>query len=294
MILVWSGCGLSPLAKRSAAFGNAATIVVRDSSNAYETVERATYDAAVGALVLDFESTGFDRTKIKPFLSAYDLDVRQQILRGLQSYADGLAEVAGDRALAPVDEQGKVLSEALVKLSANGDLKSVLPGVTEAEAKGLATAVDTLAKVLIERKRRKQLPTIIARMQPVLERICDLLDKDLGMKPLNGHAGHGLRNELWNQYDNLIGNETDYIFANKSRFTPSEKAAEIARLPQMVAKQQSADSALASTQEAARQLVSTHRVLLAPQSEGTFRSRLHELIEDGERIAAFYSSLKAQ
>src|SRR6266852_5155781 len=99
------GCSLSPLAKRSAAFGNTASLVVRDSSNAYDAVERATYNAGVSSLVLNFDHSGFDRTKIKPFLPAHDLEVRQDVLLGLQAYAGDLARVAGDQAFVPLDEQ---------------------------------------------------------------------------------------------------------------------------------------------------------------------------------------------
>jgi len=289
-----SSCALSPLAKRSAAFGNAATVVVRDSSNAYDTVERVTYQTGVSFLVLDFDRSGFDRSKIKPFLSIHDLESRQRLLRGLQVYAEGLADVAGTSALVTVDDHSKTLSEALVKLSDNAELKSVFPAANESTVKGIATAIDTLAKILIERKRRKELPNIVGKMETVLERLCGLFDEDIGTRPENGHSGRGLRNQLWNEYDNLIGNQTDYIAISNSRLTPAEKASEIAKLPQLVSQQQSADAALAATQRALRQLVITHRALVQSTDDSSFRSRLYELIGDGEEIAAFYSSLQTK
>jgi hypothetical protein len=293
-LLILSGCTFSPLAKKSAAFGSAASIVVRGSSNAYDTVQRATYDAGVSSLVLDFDHSGFDRTKIKPFLPEHDLQVRQQVLRGLQQYADDLADVASDHAFASVDQESVVLSQQLVTISSNADFKKIVPGVSDTEAKGLATAIDTLAKVLVERKRRKELPKIITKMQPVLDQICNLFDQDIGSKPINGRGGHGLRDQLWDEYDLLIGNQTDYISANKTRFTPSEKATEIAKLPDLVAKQQAADAALATTQTALRSLVATHRALLTPEQASTFKDRLQTLIADGQQIAAFYNKLQSK
>lgn len=282
---------LSPLAKRSAAFGNAASVVIRNSSNAYGTVERVTYNASVSSLVLDFDKSGFDRNRIKPFLPAKDLQVRQNLLRGLQAYADNLAEVAGDKSFTSLDKQAAALSSALVGLAANGELHKLAPGANADEARGLATAVDTLAKVLIERKRRRELPGIISKMQPVLEQLCDLLDRDLGNKPINGTGGSGLRDQLWNMYDELIDNQTDYIAKNGSRLSPAEKATEISKLPKLVAEQQSADAALASTQMALRDLVKTHRALLMPEQSSTFQDRFNELVQDGQQIGEFYSSL---
>lgn len=291
-----TGCSLSlsPLAKRSAAFGGAASHVVRGSSNAYDTVERVTYKASVSSLVLDFDQSGFDRNKITPFLSAQDLQIRLDILRGLRAYAGNLAQIAGEKSFEPLDKQTSALSGALVTLSSNGELQKLAPGVSDSEAKGLGTAVDTLAKVLIERKRRKELPSIIRKMQPVLEQICNLLEQDLGDRPRDSKGGHGLRDQLWNQYDGLIGNQTDYIRDNKGHFTPAERAAEIAKLPQLVAQQQDADAALANTQRGLRDLVETHRALLLPQQSGTFASRYNDLVEDGEQIGQFYNSLNSR
>lgn len=284
----------SPLAKRSAAFGDAASGVLRDSSNAYDTVERATYNASVSSLVLDFDKSGFDRSKIKPFLPAKDLKIRQDLLRGLQAYTDNLAEVAGDKSFTSLDKQSTALSGALVSLAANGELQKLIPGANADESKGLATAVDTLARVLIERRRRAELPGIISKMQPVLEQLCDLLDKDLGNKPTNGTGGSGLRDQLWNMYDELIDNQTDYIAKNGSRLSPTEKSTEISKLPQLVAEQQSADAALAHTQLALRDLVKTHQALLLPEQNSAFQARVNELVEDGQQIGAFYSGLSSK
>lgn len=288
-----AGCSLalSPLSKRSAAFGNAASGVIRDSSKAYDAVERVTYNAGVSSLVLDFDKAGFDRKKIKPFLTARDLRVRQNILRGLRQYADTLAEVAGEKSFAPLDKQATELSEALVGLAKNGDLQKLAPEANADEAKGLATAIDTLAKVLIETKRRRELPGIIAKMQPVIDELCNLLDQDLGDKPADGKGGHGLRDQLWNSYDNVIDNQTDFIAKNKDLLSPADKAAEITKLPRLVAQQQAADAALANTQAALRDLVKTHRALLASDQSGTFNDRLNELVEDGEQIEEFYNGL---
>jgi hypothetical protein len=296
LVVAMCGCSLyfSPLAKQTAAFGNAAAVVVRDSSDAYDTVERVTYDAGVSSLVLDFDSKGFNRKRFKPFLPEHDLEVRKTLLAALSTYAQNLADIAGDQAFGPLDEQTKSLSDSLVTLSGNGELKKIAPSLNESEAKGLAAAVDTLAKVLIEHKRRRQLPATLHKMQPVIEQVCSLLAEDIGNPHIDGRRGRGLRDQLWNEYDMLIDNQTDFISGYSNKFTPEEKAAEIAKLPKLVVEQQSADAALASTQSALRDLVEAHKALLTSKQTGTFHERLDELIKDGQNINAFYSSLNSK
>jgi hypothetical protein len=295
--MLMSGCAFSPLAKKSAAFGNAASAVVRNTSTGYDTIQRTTIDVGVSSLVLNFDKSGFDRDKIKPFIPEHDLEIRQQVLQGLQKYSDDLADTASDHAFASVDDQSQALSRELTALGTNAYLKNIAPNVTvnDSEAKGLATAIDTLARVLIERKRRKELPKIIAKMQPVLEQICHLLDEDIGNKPVNGQGGNGLRGQLWDEYDTMIVNQIVYIRNNGDKLSPSEKKAEISKLPELVQQQQAGDAALAATQKALRDLPNTHKALLAPdKSDNTFKERLQVLIADGQQIGSFYGKLQSK
>jgi hypothetical protein len=292
-----TGCAFSPLAKRSAAFGNAASAVVRNTSTGYDTIQRTTIDVGVSSLVLDFDKSGFDRDKIKPCIPEHDLEIRQQVLQGLQKYSDDLADTASDHAFASIDDQSQALSKQLTALSTNADLKKIAPNVTvnDSEAKGLSTAIDTLARVLVERKRRKELPKIIAKMQPVLEQICHLLDEDIGNKPVNGQGGNGLRGQLWDEYDAMIVNQITYIRKSSDKLAPAEKKAEISKLPDLVQQQQAGDAALAATQKALRDLPNTHKALLAPDKSGnTFKERLQVLIADGQQIGNFYSKLQSK
>jgi hypothetical protein len=295
-LMLLSGCAFSPLAKKSAAFGNAASAVVRNTSTGYDTIQRTTIDVGVSSLVLDFDKSGFDRDKIKPFIPEHDLEIRQQVLQGLQKYSDDLADTASDHAFSSIDDQSQALSKQLTALSTNADLKKIAPHVTvnDSEAKGLATAVDVLGRVLVEQKRRKELPKIIAKMQPVLEQICHLLDEDIGNKPVNGVAGIGLRDQLWDEYDALIRNQITYIRSNSDKLSPAEKKAEISKLPELAQQQLDADAALVATQKALRDLPNAHKALLASDKDNTFKERLQVLIADGQQIGSFYSKLQSK
>lgn len=295
-VLGITGCSLSlsPLSRRSSAFGNIASVAVRDTSTAYQTVEDATYQAEVSSLVLNFDREGFRREKIQPFLPAQDLDIRLTLLHGLQEYADQLASTAGEKAFAPLDQQTAALAQSLTTLSTNDALRKLAPEASDSEVKGIATAVDVLGRVLIERKRRQELPHIIRQMQPPLEQLSILLIRDIGTPPNDGQPGSGLRNVLWRRYETLISNQEDFVVNGSKQFTPAERANEIGKLPQLVSQQRTADGALARTQTTLRDLVSTHRALLDADQAGTFKTRLSELVEDGQQIASFYSTLNSK
>ncbi len=295
-IVATTGCSLSlsPLSRRSTGFGNTASIAVRDTAMAYQTVEDTTYQAQVSSLVLNFDRDGFVRKKIKPFLPSQDLQIRLTLLQGLQEYAEQLASTGSEKAFIPLDQQTAGFAQSLSTLSSNDALRKLAPAASDTEIKGFATAVDLLGRVLIERKRRKELPQIIREMQPALEQLSTLLIHDLGTLPQGGHPGSGLRDALWRKYDDLISNQEDFISNGGKQLTPSERAVEIARLPKLVAQQQAADDALARTQTTLRDLVSTHRALLDPDQAGTFKTRLGELVGDGQEIAALYNTVRSR
>ncbi len=288
--ILLAGCAHSPLSRNAARFGSTAAVVLRQSSDAYSTVERITYQQQVSTLVLDFDRKGFDRKKIHSFLPPADLDARKTVLAGLQTYADSLVAVTSDSALTPVDTASQALSDQLKTLSSSPALQTIAPGDHTTLVLSASTAVDLLGKALIERRRRRDLPRILHEMQPVLDALCPLLQHDIGAPPSTPGGGHGLRDQLWNQYDNLIDNQTDFIGANKS-LPPAERAAQIARLPALVREQAAADAALAATQSALHDLAETHRDLLRPQQPETFLNRVRQLTADGEQIATFYNTL---
>jgi hypothetical protein len=286
-------CGVAPLATRATRFGAAASAVAKDSSAAYDTVEKAVFDAQVSAVVLDFDSKGFDPGKIKPFLSGEDLEARHVLLRALKRYADSLQDVAGKRAAGELDAEVSGLGQQLKDLSGNAALQKIGGTAADAEIKGLTAAVDALGNFALERRRREGLRPILTRMQEVIDRICALLDADLGSRPnAEGVGGRGLRGQLWIEYDQLIGNQRAFILRNEASLTPPAKAAELAKLPELAKHQRTGDEALAATQTALSHLAKTHRALLMDaEKRASFAASVAELRDDSERIADFYKDL---
>jgi hypothetical protein len=279
------------LTTRVSAFGNAASRVAKDSSASYDTIEKTVYNAEVSTLVLDFDTKGFDPSRIKPFLSGDDLAARHSLLRALRHYAALLQDVAGKAPIDQLNTAAASLGQELHSLAASAALSKIK--ASDDEVKGLATAIDAFGQLAVERKRQKSLPPILTVMQNVIDRICALLDADLGNAPnAEGTGGRGLRLQLWDEYDRLIVNQKTWLDRNKTTLPPSEKAAEISKLPALVKGQRAADDTLVATQSALKHLAKTHRALLMEPKDGTsFFAYIAEMKDDAERIAGFYNSL---
>lgn len=284
--LVLSGCAVSPIAHRTAVFATAATLAAKDTEDAYQLIERSYRDAQIARLVANYDEAGFDPEKIKPFLPEHDLEVRTRILKGLRSYAELLAAVSGDQALTEVDTSAQAVGASLQSLSANDLLASRF---TSTDAQLAATAIDALGRALLDRKRRRELPGILHRMQEPIETICALLGQDIG-----DPAHSGLRNELHISYLDLIRQQTNYIADNGDQLTPSEKRTEIRNLPALAKSESDGDRALAKTQKLLAQLARTHTALAVTSNRKlapSFHLQMEQLADTAQQLQGFYASL---
>jgi hypothetical protein len=289
-----TGCSISPMSKRTAAFSTAAVATTQKTTKAYQLVEQSHHDSQVAALVDSYDQDGFDPKKIQPFLSAEDMQVRTRVLEGLTKYAETLAEITSDQPLKTLDVQAAAFGKSLQTLSRNGDIKPLAKSahISDTELNLVTTAVDALGRALIENRRRKDLPQVLRQMKEPVNQICELLEKDIGEPEKSG-----LRNQLKNNYETLIRKQEQFIRHNERQMSAQEKRQEIHRLPQLVSEAKAADESLAATQKALAQLAKTHTALVesgnAKDSPG-FRTLLAELIEYGQQIGEFYQKLPSK
>jgi len=285
-----SGCGaLSPLASRSAAFSSAATAAVAQTTNAYQLVNQAHFDAQVATLVATYDATGFDQNAIKPFLPEEDLKVRTQVLAGLEQYATLLAEVSGNQPIKELETQASAAGDALMKLKED-DFKGLK---IDAQEKNLAvTAVAAMGSVLIEHERSRALPGILDKMDPPIQKICAILESDIGTagKP-------GLASALHRDYDSQIEAQKKFIRDNAATMSPEQKRTEIELLPRLVQAQQQSDRALAATSRSLAALASAHAALTETKNQKdspAFRLKLTELVENVQAMNGYYLSLHSK
>lgn len=293
-LLALTGCSVSPLARRAAAFAPAATAAAKDTTAAYALVEQTHNQTEIATLVSNFDTDGFDLDKIKPFMPPKDMEARTKVLAGLAQYAEMLAYVSGDEPLTEFDTQAAALGKSLQTLSQSSELSSLTKSahVSGTDVNIAATAIDALGRALITRRRSRELPGILKEMQGPIVEICALLEADLGAPETSG-----LRNQLHNDYGTLRRKQLRFIRDNKTTLSATDKRAALEELPKLAAAEAAGDRALAATQAALQQLAATHTALAASAGEKespAFRTMLSELIHDGQQLGGFYAQLSAK
>ena len=289
LAVVLSGCALSPLAARSAAFSTAATAAATQTENAYQLVNQTYADAQMATLVATYDTTAFDADQFTPFLPAKDLAVRTQGLDSLKPNATLLAEVSGNQPVSDLETQASAAGSALVKLQQD-DFKGFK--ITTTEQNLAVTAVTAIGNVLIEHDRARQLPQILEKMNKPIQDICAILESDIGTvgKP-------GLASELHLDYDNQIAAQQKFIRDHSAAMTPSEHRTEIEALPKLVQAQRQSDQALAATVNSLSALAAAHAALAATRNQKdapAFKLKLNELVQDAQTIDGFYATLASK
>src|SRR5579871_7066446 len=93
--LVLVGCATTaPLARHTADFSSATSLVVDNSENAYRAAVRLHDQEQASAAVAKYDSDKpWDPHTLKPLINAQGLQARSDVLDGLKAYAQSLADV---------------------------------------------------------------------------------------------------------------------------------------------------------------------------------------------------------
>ncbi|KKO18528.1 MAG: hypothetical protein DCC43_15990 [Candidatus Brocadia sp.] len=294
VVLFLAGCAAPNAQKRIAAFSTALSIATTNTTEAFETVDQKFYRTKVALLVNNYDEKGFNPNTEMHFLTGQDLAVREQLFKGLQRYAQKLADIMSDAQLKEFDAETKAFGKSLQKLSENDAFKNINSGASKANIDAFVTAVDVVGRFFIDYKRERGVREIVADMKQPIENICNTLISDIG-QPMDktGAGGFGLRNQSWIQYDVMLKEHISFIDRNKDKFDPVTKAEAIAKLPAIVEEQSKADLTLKATQDTLKKLRMTHDELVKAFDKTcpTLENLIAELIDEGKRVGKFYKSL---
>lgn len=288
LLLLVSGCSVSPLSQRATAFSTAATAATLKVQNAYQLVEQSYTDAQMASLVNNYDTQGFSPDQIQSFMPSAAMQARTQMIAGLQQYATLLAEASGNQSITALDTQSEAVGKSLQALGSSVGLNSVVENA-KSDAGLASAAVDALGRMLVDHKTARDLPGILAQMQKPVDNICQLLEDDIGTP-----EGSGLRNQLKRDFGNLIAQQRIYIHNNEAKMQPDEKRSEIEKLPQFVTTEQQDDATLAQTQNALKALAATNDALLTTKNSKqapAFKALLSELVTQGQQIGAVYKAV---
>lgn len=317
--LTSTGC-LSSLAKHGTALAAATTPVVDQAAAAYHAA-MALHDRQVNyeaAAKFDDQQPVYNPRKIQPLLSDKDLDVRLTVLAAFQCYTKSIVEITKGTDSPELDAASKTVGGALgsvgnalapsidsalgVAAAATISTQTTVtttsgstitatsstpaPVITPAIQNGLSTAVNALGQFLVSRKIKKELPQKIKEMDPHLQALCELLEKEIDI----------LEAQEQRDYDYIINRQTLFI-RETSTLNPEQRREEIMKLPEIVREQQAAEQQLARLKASIGRLALTHHALAADaqgNNPASLMSKLGDLEAAGGELGKFYSSLAAK
>ncbi|HEY0786180.1 MAG TPA: hypothetical protein VGD62_09945, partial [Acidobacteriaceae bacterium] len=184
----------APITARARDFSAKAAPTLVEERGVYELVE-ATHARRVN---LD-RIASYDTTSILApapatlFAGEADMKARKQVLELLRHYVEALAAVsANERAekSAAKDKDDKaqgasgVAAEVKKNLPALSSKQKAI--VSDADVSAAATAIDVIGALVIEHKRARELPEILAAADGPVKTLCELLRKDIGDPQMGG------------------------------------------------------------------------------------------------------------
>ncbi|WP_157467296.1 hypothetical protein [Edaphobacter aggregans] len=286
LVLLLTGCSLSPLARRTAAFSSATSLVVDNSENAYRAAVRLNDEAQASLLVARYDSAQpMDPHSLRHLIDPQDLEARTEVLDGLRTYARTIADLSSGVSSSRLDDAAAAVGANLQKMGSA--LTAATPigfKITPQEANAASTALKALGEFLTSQKVKSSVPKIIQEMDPNIEAITNLLLSDIAI----------LRDQSGRDYEQLLTQQDSFIRHAGKDLSPTDRRAEIQRLPQILARKQATDDMLAELADCVKQLALTHHALAAAATSKdapSLEARITDLRAIGSRLASYYESL---
>ena len=287
-----SGCAISPLAKHTAAFSTAASLVVDNSSSAYRAVIDLHDQEQTSAGVLLIEAgKPWAPHSVQPLISLVGLKTRLDLLAALKTYSQSLSDLTSgldskalDTAASSIGSNMKGLSTAA---SSEPGLAATGISVGSQTANAISTASLALGEFLIAPKIKTALRSTTQKMDPQIEVLCTLLTDDIDT----------IRKTSKRDYEELLVQQYGFIRDNAAQLSPTDRRAEIEKLPTILKNEQAADAMLADLHKAIATLALTHHALAAAaqgNNPEALQARIADLAAAGQSLGTYYQGLPTQ
>ena len=317
------GC-FTKLAKPSGAVSQALAPVIDQSAAAYRDATavhslRNQYEAVVA---YEGKDSSYNPRNASVLLSEKDIQARLAVLAALEVYSksliaitqgadspalDAAAKSAGSAAtslgndLAPSIESVLGIAAAtasttettVTTISAgtttttSSTASTAAPLISTGVGNGITTGIDALGQFLVERKIKKELPSKIEHLDPVVQALCKALEGD-------AQTLQGLEHR---DYDRILDLQKQFVLEDTQqgvKVTPPQVRAEVMKLPVIAEQQLKADQRFSSLNDAIQKLASAHHDLAVTAQQmnvETWKQKLSDLAAVGEQLGNFYSSL---
>lgn len=283
-----SGCATAPDAgKRIEAFSSATALTTRNLRASIDAVEAAHYEKEIDNAIAADTWRQLSIETVRPLLDEKDVQIRVTVLKGIEAYAEKLSLIMGNAPLDSFDTASKGLGASLTKLNGTavkeGFSKS---GLSEGEIQGLTTAVNGIGRWIIEARRAKSARAAITEMEPNIKAVAAALQKDFAW----------LQRQIIKDYDEALMSQKVALSKAENTLSLSEKRAWIQHLGAFLREGKEASDAMKAAGDAVKQLADTHTQLADAfkKNSPALDESIKSLWDEGQRIGAFYQSLKSK
>jgi two-component sensor histidine kinase len=284
MMLLINGCVSKDAAKDIAKFSSAVSLTTSNSASAYQLVENEHLQAQFSETLLNYDG-GLFKSAFPPFLTSDQVQLRLEVLDGLQTYAERLSALMSDPST-NFDNDTTKLANHLNSL--NQDLVQAsfvkVSSVSSNDVAIFTAGVNALGHVIIKLDAQKACKEAITNMQAHMPGICGVFEKDLDL----------MRTQLGNDYEEEQRNSALYLKVNFSKLQPFQVRSELQRLIKLANAKQKADDALAGTKASVESLAAAHQALDKAFTKDTkgLASLISAVSEEARRASSYYNYLQ--
>lgn len=178
LVLSFTGCTTVP-SNHIGAFSKASADVANAAASGYEIINNTTIERRLSDIASETNSSP-DENTFKGIVTDSNLAIRIKLLKGVESYAKALGDLASADFRKDIDAASKDLYGSL------GDLQQTYSKATKTKLplsdNGLgiiATAVDAIGTAIAEDKRRIALKTVVIQSDPSIQQAMKLVSEEL-------------------------------------------------------------------------------------------------------------------
>jgi hypothetical protein len=278
LILCFVGCA-SPL-NHIGAFSQASADLANTTANSYEFINSSTIDRRLSDIASETNSSP-DESTFKGIITDSNLAIRIKLLRGIESYAKALGDLASADFRKDIDAASKDLYGSLGDLQKtySDATKEELP-LSDADLAVIATAVDAIGTAIAEEKRRSALKTVIIQTDPSIQKAMELVSKEISVISEISVA-------------NMKAIFTDQVKAyqhESNKLTYERRIAELNNIRKAHDLAEATSGLFKNVVVSSQKIASAHAALLNAVEADQFTSK--ELVSEIKELVAFSKSTK--
>lgn len=251
LCVILTGCMSASHKRPYAAVANEATVAASDSKAVYQTAQQTYYDEQADELAATYTTKGYTPGQVSALIASKDLQARIVAIDTVNQYGQLLNRALGDHKMGNAKQQQGSSSK---KNTSNVYNQSTV--FSAANTKAMGDAVSELGRIMADYEVARHLPKAVKEADPSIQTLTGLLIADLGQQ-----GQLGIRNEVFEAYNNRIILQDQFIKKNSDKMSAVECREQIQKLLTLEREQKEADDAIVKAEQELKQVADLNHAL---------------------------------